>query len=59
MTTPIEYTAAAVASALIDAFTPYGAFLASCEPYRSLMRHNPWTRPPNAGAALEWGYCLI
>ncbi len=55
MTTPIEYTAAAVATASSDAFTPYAAFLASGEPYRSLMRHNPWMRPPKAGAALEWG----
>jgi hypothetical protein len=52
---PQEFTAAAVAAASVDAIAPYKASHASGEPYRSLIRHNPWTRPPNPGDALEWG----
>ena len=50
MSIPVEFTAEAVAaeaeaasSAGVELFAP---FLASGEPYRSLLRHNPWLKPP-------------
>ncbi len=52
---PVEFTPEVIAAASADAFTPYRPFLASGEPYRSLIRHNPWLRPPAAGSELEWG----
>jgi hypothetical protein len=52
---PQAFTPAAVAAAAAGADAPYRAFHESGEPYRSLMRNNPWMRPPNPGDALEWG----
>lgn len=54
MAVPTEFTPEAVASA--DEHEPlYSAFHNSGEPYRSLLRHNPWLRLPKAGEELEWG----
>ena len=55
MAIPAEFTPEAIASASEEAFTPYRDFLTSGEPYRSLIRNNPWTRPPGAHDTLEWG----
>ncbi|MEZ5557650.1 MAG: phytanoyl-CoA dioxygenase family protein [Pseudomonadales bacterium] len=55
MSVPAEYSPEAVAAASTEAFAPYREFLASGEPYRSLLRHNPWLRVPAAHEALEWG----
>lgn len=55
MSTPVEFTPEAIAKAAEGANAPYGAFHASGEPYRSLLRHNPWTRVPRAKDTLEWG----
>ena len=59
MSIPVEFTAEAVAaeaeaasSAGVELFAP---FLASGEPYRSLLRHNPWLKPPRNDEALCWG----
>jgi len=54
MTVPEEFTLEAIAAAA-DAPTPYRAFHTSGEPYRSLVRNNPWTRVPSAKDPLEWG----
>ncbi|MDO8544720.1 MAG: phytanoyl-CoA dioxygenase family protein [Opitutaceae bacterium] len=53
--TPYEFTAEAIEAASADAFTPYRDFLSSGEPYRSLLRNNPWMKPPSARDELEWG----
>lgn len=55
MAIPGEFTAASIAAASVGYEPPYQPFLASGEPYRSLMRHNPWMRVPQAGEDLEWG----
>ncbi|NJN51320.1 MAG: hypothetical protein HC809_05595 [Gammaproteobacteria bacterium] len=55
MNIPIEFSQAAVAAAPGNAVAPYAAFHTSGEPYRSLIRNNPWTRVPAAKDALEWG----
>ncbi len=51
---PAEFTAEAVA-ALADDNTLYTGFHRSGEPYRSLIDHNPWLRPPKPDQGLEWG----
>ncbi len=55
MTPPREFALEAVKAASENAFAPYAAFHASGEPYRSLIRHNPWLRPPKPKDELEWG----
>eukprot|EP01035_Chromulina_nebulosa_P041412 gene41412-56023_t len=55
MKIPEEFTAEAVKAASEDDLMPYVPFLKSGEPYRSLIRNNPWTRPPAAREPLEWG----
>lgn len=55
MTIPDEFTAEGVKAASEGDIMPYVPFLKSGEPYRSLIRNNPSTRPPAAGEALEWG----
>ncbi len=55
MVTPREFTEAAIKDASADDPLPYRDYLASGEPYRSLMRHNPWMKVPQAGESLEWG----
>ena len=55
MTAPQEFTAEAIEAASANAFTPYRDFLASGEPYRSLLENNPWMKAPSAGSELEWG----
>ena len=54
MAIPREFTAGAIEANSTDAFAPYSAFHTSGEPYRSLIRHNPWLRVPQAGSELEW-----
>ena len=53
--TPREFAEVAIEDASSGYEPPYRQFLASGEPYRSLMRHNPWMKVPRAGEALEWG----
>ncbi|MEQ9450647.1 MAG: phytanoyl-CoA dioxygenase family protein [Pseudomonadales bacterium] len=57
MSIPQEFTAEAVAQ-LNDEATAgglaYRAFHDSQEPYRSLIDHNPWLRPPDPEQQLEW-----
>ena len=55
MSIPPEFSLESIEAASVDAVTPYSAFHTSGEPYRSMIRHNPWMRPPQAGAELEWG----
>lgn len=55
MPVPAEFTPEAIEAASTDAYAPYKAFHASGEPYRSMIKHNPWMRPPAPGAELEWG----
>lgn len=54
MAIPEEFTAQALAAGDVDLAAPYQAFHASGEPYRSLIRSNPWMRPPKPGDPLEW-----
>lgn len=55
MSIPSEFTAEAVAAACEQADTPYRDFISSGEPYRSLLKHNPWLRVPRRNEALAWG----
>lgn len=55
MNVPPQFTPEAVAAASVDAVAPYKAFHTSGEPYRSLIRNNPWTRVPGPKDELEWG----
>jgi len=55
MTVPQEFTPEAIAAASANAFAPYKPFHTSGEPYRSLLRNNPWTRVPGPKDVLEWG----
>lgn len=52
---PNEFTKEAVAAASEDAFRPYVPFLASGEPYRSMLAKNPWLKAPDPREPLEWG----
>lgn len=54
-TFPREFTKAAVAEASKNAQTPYRDFFRSGEPYTSLMRHNPWLKPPRPDEVLQYG----
>lgn len=51
---PYEFTAEGISNASADVVPPYAAFLRSHEPYSSIIRHNPWLKPPAADAELEW-----
>ncbi len=55
MTIPPQFTPEAVAAASQEVHAPYRDFVSSGEPYRSLVRNNPWMRPPNPKEALAWG----
>ncbi len=56
MAIPAEFTREAIdAAAALDTFAPMGGFPESGEPYRSLLKHNPWMRAPAAQDELEWG----
>jgi ectoine hydroxylase-related dioxygenase (phytanoyl-CoA dioxygenase family) len=55
MTVPDEFTAEAVAAASQNVDAPYRDFVTSGEPYRSLVRENPWLAPPKRGEELVWG----
>jgi len=55
MSIPREFTEDFIAAAWGERETPTKAFLTSGEPYRSLLKHNPWMRVPRAGEELEWG----
>lgn len=52
---PAEFRAEAIAARHDRDDEPlYARFHRSGEPYRSLVDHNPWLRPPKAGDELEW-----
>ena len=51
---PAEFTRETIAELSADG-TLYSEFQRSGEPYRSLIDHNPWLKPPKAGDELEWG----
>lgn len=55
MSIPTEFTAPAIAAASTGAAAPYAAFHTSGEPYRSLLRSNPWLRVPAPNDELQWG----
>jgi len=55
MAIPAEFLPEAVARAAKDEAALYQGFHASGEPYRSMVRHNPWMRPPAPKDSLEWG----
>lgn len=55
MTQPVEFTRAGIEAADTEPFHPWAAFLESGEPYRSLLKHNPWIRMPRPDEPLEWG----
>lgn len=52
---PPEFSEAVIAAASQDAATPYRDFVSSREPYRSLLKANPWMRAPKAEDQLVWG----
>jgi ectoine hydroxylase-related dioxygenase (phytanoyl-CoA dioxygenase family) len=52
---PYEFTPEGVEAASVEPYAPYLAFHRSGEPYRSMLKHNPWMHPPKPGAELEWG----
>jgi ectoine hydroxylase-related dioxygenase (phytanoyl-CoA dioxygenase family) len=55
MSIPEEFTREAVAAASQNVEAPYRDFVTSGEPYRSLVRENPWMTPPKRGEAIVWG----
>ncbi len=55
MDIPAEFTADSIAVASADAMTPFKAFHSSGEPYRSMIRNNPWLRVPGPKDELSWG----
>ena len=52
---PPEFSKEAIEAASDDADTPYRDFVNSREPYRSLLKANPWIRTPKANEQLVWG----
>ncbi len=54
MAIPVEFTPEVFNASKDDAFTPYRRFLGSGEPYRSLMKNNPWMKVPGPDDVLEW-----
>ena len=55
MTTPRIFSKEAVAEASKDVHAPYQDFVHSHEPYRSLLKANPWLAVPKSGESLTWG----
>jgi hypothetical protein len=55
MAIPAEFSREAVAAAAEQSAPPWASFLASGEPWRSILKHNPWLRPPRPEEPLEWG----
>ncbi len=55
MAVPFEFTVEGVKTASSGTVDPWVAFRESGEPYRSLLKHNPWMRVPRAEESLEWG----
>lgn len=55
MTIPRTFSREAVAQASKNVPTPYQDFVHSHEPYRSLLKANPWLAVPKSGASLVWG----
>ncbi|MBM4205857.1 MAG: phytanoyl-CoA dioxygenase family protein [Gammaproteobacteria bacterium] len=55
MSIPAEFSKEAVAAVAEQSERPWGSFLDSGEPYRSLLKHNPWLRAPRPEDPLEWG----
>ena len=49
MSIPAEFSREAVAAASEGVQAPYREFVKSGEPYRSLLRANPWMAPPKRG----------
>ena len=43
---PPEFSEAVIAACSVDIDTPYRDFVNSREPYRSLLRANPWMKTP-------------
>lgn len=54
MAIPVEFTREAIDESS-DGKIPYAEFVTSGEPYRSLLKANPWMKPPKRGEALVWG----
>jgi ectoine hydroxylase-related dioxygenase (phytanoyl-CoA dioxygenase family) len=55
MTIPIEFSTEYVRENSPEPELRYASFLKSGEPFRSMMKNNPWLRPPDAGKPLPWG----
>ena len=55
MTIPRIFSKEAVAEASKDVHAPYQDFVHSHEPYRSLLKANPWLAVPKSGESLTWG----
>lgn len=55
MTIPEEFTKEAVAAASAGDGVHYRDFVRSGEPYLSLIKHNPWLKPPSGSEALVYG----
>ena len=55
MSIPPEFTVEAIAAASKDVESANQTFTTSGEPYRSLMRENPWMLPPKPKETLKWG----
>ena len=55
MTIPEIFSKEAVAEASKDVRAPYQDFVHSREPYRSLLKANPWLAVPKSGESLTWG----
>ena len=55
MDLPHEFTPEAIAELSQDFESPYRAQLTSREPYRSLLKANPWPSVPKRDEPLRWG----
>ena len=55
MDLPREFTSEAIAELSKDFESPYRTQLTSREPYRSLLRANPWLSVPKRDEPLRWG----
>lgn len=55
MNIPEEFKPEAIAAQSEDISAPYRDFATSTEPYHSLMKANPWMRPPSRDEELTWG----
>lgn len=54
MTTPIEFTGEYVKAHSPEEDLLYAGFFNSGEPFRSMMKNNPWLRPPDVSKPLPW-----